>query len=234
MKKVNCIIVDDEEIARLKVVSILRYFSFFNLVGVFSSVNAALFAIEKEQIDVVFLDIDMPNVNGLDLRKKIMAVPICVFITSHPEFAIESFEHETFDYIVKPLRLERFRLTAKRIEEFMEVKHKANLFETSFCDDFIYVKDGYEKVKVKFYDIIYIEALKDYSILVTSTKRYCVFSSIGNLLKEKHFNSFVRIHRSYAVQKQFVEKIKSQSVSLINEINLPIGDSFKTNLIALL
>lgn len=229
MKKFNCIIVDDDEVARLKVVSIARKFPVFNIIGHYSSPVAAFSVSEKEPIDVLFLDIDMPTLSGLELRKKLMDIPVCVFITSHPEHAAESFELETLDFIVKPLREERFVQTVARIEEFMEVKHKADLYEASFGDDFIYIKDGYEKVKIKLHDIWYVEALKDYCILVTAHKRYCVFSGIGNLLKEEHFKTFIRVHRSYAVQKQFVEKVGTQTVTLINEIILPIGNSFKEN-----
>jgi two-component system, LytTR family, response regulator len=230
MKKFNCIIVDDDEVARLKVVSIARKFTVFNIIGHYSSPIAAFSVSEKEKIDVLFLDIDMPSLSGLELRKKLMDIPICIFITSHPEHAAESFELETLDFIVKPLREERFAKTVTRIEEFMEIKHKADLYEASFGDDFIYIKEGYEKVKVKLHDIWYVEALKDYCILVTAHKRYCVFSGIGNLLKEDHFNKFVRIHRSYAVQKQFVEKVKSNDIVLINQTMLPVGNAFKFNL----
>ena len=229
MKKFNCIIVDDDEVARLKVVSIARKFPVFNIIGHFSSATAAFSVSEKESIDVLFLDIDMPNLGGLELRKKLMNIPVCVFITSHPEHAAESFELETLDFIVKPLREERFAQTVSRIEEFMEIKHKADLYEASFGDDFIYIKDGYEKVKVKLHDIWYVEALKDYCILVTAQKRYCVFSGIGNLLKEEHFKTFIRIHRSYAVQKQFVEKVGANEITLFNNTKLPIGNAFKSN-----
>ncbi|WP_374548708.1 LytR/AlgR family response regulator transcription factor [Flavobacterium sp.] len=229
MKKFNCLIVDDDEVARLKVVSIVRNFPIFNIIGNFSSAIAAFSVSEKESIDVLFLDIDMPTLSGLELRKKLMNIPVCVFITSHPEHAAESFELETLDFIVKPLREERFAQTVSRIEEFMEIKQKAVLYETSFGDDFIYIKDGYEKVKVKLHDILYIEALKDYCILVTSYKRYCVFSSIGNLIKESHFSHFIRIHRSYAVQKQFVEKVSANEITLLSKTKLPVGNSFKNN-----
>ena len=229
MKKFNCLIVDDDEVARLKVVSIVRNYPVFNIIGNFSSAIAAFSVSEKESIDVLFLDIDMPTLSGLELRKKLMNIPVCVFITSHPEHAAESFELETLDFIVKPLREERFAQTVSRIEEFMEIKQKAVLYETSFGDDFIYIKDGYEKVKIKLHDILYIEALKDYCILVTSYKRYCVFSSIGNLIKESHFSHFIRIHRSYAVQKQFVEKVGANEITLFNNTKLPIGNAFKSN-----
>lgn len=230
MKKYNCIIVDDDEVARLKVVSIARKFPVFNIIGHYSSATTAFTVAEKEKIDVLFLDIDMPSMNGLMLRKKLANIPVCVFITSHPEHAAETFELETLDFIVKPLREERFTQTVSRIEEFMEIKHKATLYEASFGDDYIYIKDGYEKVKVKLYEIWYIEALKDYCLLVTAHKRYCVFSGIGNLLKESHFSHFIRVHRSYAVQKQFIEKINTNDITLINQIKLPLGNSFKENL----
>lgn len=230
MKKYNCIIVDDDEVARLKVVSIARKFPVFNIIGHYSSATTAFTVAEKEKIDVLFLDIDMPSMNGLMLRKKLANIPVCVFITSHPEHAAETYELETLDFIVKPLREERFTQTVSRIEEFMEIKHKATLYEASFGDDYIYIKDGYEKVKVKLYEIWFIEALKDYCLLVTAHKRYCVFSGIGNLLKESHFSHFIRVHRSYAVQKQFIEKINTNDITLINQIKLPLGNSFKENL----
>jgi DNA-binding LytR/AlgR family response regulator len=230
MRKFNCIIVDDDEVARLKVVSIARQFPALHIIGHYSSPTVAFSIVEKETIDILFLDIDMPHISGMEFRRKLMDIPVCVFITSHPEHAVESFELDTLDFIVKPLRLERFQQTMKRIEEFMEIKEKANLFESSFGDNFIYIKDGYDKVKVKLYDIMYMEALKDYTILVTAHKRYCVLSGIGNLVKEDPFQSFVRVHRSFAVQKKFVEKISAQSLSLINGTAIPIGNSYKESM----
>lgn len=230
MRKFNCIIVDDDEVARLKVVSIARQFPALHIIGHYSSPTVAFSIVEKETIDILFLDIDMPNISGMEFRRKLMDIPVCVFITSHPEHAVESFELDTLDFIVKPLRLERFQQTMKRIEEFMEIKQKATLFESTFGDDAIYIKDGYDKVKVKLYDIMYLEALKDYTIVVTAHKRYCVLSGIGNLVKEDPFQSFVRVHRSFAVQKKFVEKIGAQSLSLINGTAIPIGNSFKESI----
>lgn len=230
MKTYSCIIVDDDEVARLKAISVVRQFPVLKITGVFSTAKAAFASIENEKPDVLLLDIDMPSMSGLELRKHLMEIPVCVFITSHPEHAAESFELETLDFIVKPLREDRFAQTIARIEEFMDMRQKAQLYESSFGDDFIYIKDGYEKVKVKLFEVNYLEALKDYTILSTTKKRYCVFASIGNLLKENHFESFVRIHRSYAVPKHRVERIGSTEIELVNNIKLPIGNSFKQNL----
>lgn len=230
MKKYTCIIVDDDEIDRLTVVSYAKKFPVLDIAGVFESAEDAVVFLEKEKIDILFLDIDMPGLNGIEFRKQTLDVPVCIFITAHPEHAVESFQIETLDFIVKPLKLDRFTQTINRIEEFMEIKLKASLFEASIGGDTIYIKEGHEQTKVKLHEILYLEALKDYTLVVTDRKRHCVLSSIGNLLKENHFQSFVRIHRSFAVQKQYVQKINSNEIILNNNAIIPIGRSYKDNL----
>lgn len=230
MEKLNCIIIDDDEIDRLTVVSYAKRFPNLNILGSFELPEDALAIIETEKVDILFLDIDMPNINGLELRKKTLHIPICVYITAHPEHAVESFELETLDFIIKPIKFDRFTQTMNRIQEFMEIKHKAQLFEASIGGDTIYIKEGHQQTKVKLHDILYLEALKDYTLIVTNQKRHCVLSSIGTLLKENHFQSFIRIHRSFAVQKQFIQKINSQEILLNNNILIPVGRSYKDNL----
>lgn len=229
-KKYTCIIVDDDEIDRLTVLSFAKKFPVLDILGVFESAEEALPFIEKEKVDILFLDIDMPGLNGIEFRKKALEIPVCIFITAHPEHAVESFEIETLDFIVKPLKFDRFTQTVSRIEEFMEIKLKASLFEASIGGDTIYIKEGHEQTKVKLHEILYLEALKDYTLVITDKKRHCVLSSIGNLLKEDHFQSFIRIHRSYAVQKQFIQKINSTEIILNNNVAIPVGRSYKENL----
>jgi two-component system LytT family response regulator len=230
MRQYNCIIIDDDEIDRLTALSFAKKFPSLNILGVFELAEDALPIIEKEKIDILFLDIDMPGLNGIDFRKKTQEIPVCIFITAHPEHAVESFQIETLDFIVKPLKLDRFAQTMKRIEEFMEIKLKASLFEASIGGDTIYIKEGHEQTKVKLHEILYLEALKDYTLIITDKKRHCVLSSIGNLLKENHFQSFIRIHRSFAVQKQYIEKKLVNDVLLNNGVCIPIGRSYKDNL----
>lgn len=234
MERLNCIIVDDNEIDRLTVLSFAKRFNNLNILGVFSDSNDALKIIENQSVDILFLDIDMPELSGVELRKKVKHVPACIFITSHPEFAVESFELETLDFIVKPLKFERFEQMMRRITDFFEMKNKASLFESSIGGDVIYIKEGHDQIKVKLHEILYLEALKDYTLVVTSQKRHCVLSSIGLLLKEVSFQSFVRIHRSFAVQKQFINKINTNEIILNNDLAIPIGRSFKDNLKCLL
>lgn len=230
MNPFNCIIIDDDEIDRLMVVSLAKRFSNLKIIGVFDTAEEALPLLEKENIDVLFLDIDMPNLNGLAFRKKALEVPVCIFITAHPEHAVESFELDTLDFIVKPVKYDRFTQTMSKIEDYMELKHKAQLFESSIGGDVIYIKEGYTETKVKLHEILYLEALKDYTKIVTSTKKHCVLTSIGNLLKESHFQSFIRTHRSFAVQKQYIEKKMTNELLLNNGVLIPIGRSYKDNL----
>ncbi|UPQ77710.1 LytTR family DNA-binding domain-containing protein [Flavobacterium azooxidireducens] len=230
MKKLTCIIVDDDEIDQLMVVSFVKRFSHLELLGTFLNAVAALDYCQNNTVDILFLDVDMPGLSGLELRKKLDEVPVCIFITSHPEHAVESFELDTLDFIVKPLKFDRFTKTMERINEFMEIKTKALLYESSIGGDSIYIKEGHEQTKIKLHEILYLEALKDYTLLVTNQKRHCVLSSIGNLLKESHFQSFVRVHRSFAVQKNMIEKIGIYEIILNNGFSIPVGRSYKEDL----
>ncbi len=234
MKQFDCIIVDDDEMDRLVVLSYAKRFSVLNIVGVFDSAEKALVFLETNTIDVAFLDIELQNASGLELRRKALGIPVCVFISSHSESAAETFELQTLDFIVKPFKFPRFEQMMKRLVEFMEVRTKASLFEAALGGDTVYVKTGHDQVKVKLHEILYLEALKNYTILVTENKRHCVLSNLGEILQEEKFNSFLRVHRSYAVQKQYIQKIGSQEIELNNGNSIPVGRSYKETLTGML
>ncbi|WP_108424424.1 LytR/AlgR family response regulator transcription factor [Flagellimonas amoyensis] len=234
MDVINCIIVDDDEIDRLMVTSFVKKFPEFKINGIFEDAEMALQVLDVQDIDVLFLDIDMPGESGLELRKKALHIPVCIFITSHPEHAVESFGLETLDFIVKPLKMERFADTVRRISEFMEVRKKASLYEASLGADVIVVKEGHGQIKVKLHEILYLEALKDYTLLVTEKSRHCVLSNLGSLLNSEHFGSFVRVHRSFAVQKQRVRRVTAAEIEMDTTATVPVGRSFKDNLMLLL
>lgn len=225
----TCIIIDDEEIDRLTTHYLAKSHALLQVEGVYSSAAEALPYIARHNPDILFLDIDMPEMSGLELRKTLMQVPVCIFITAHPEHALESFALDTLDFLVKPVKQERFAQAMQRVESYMELRQKASLFESTIGGDAIYLKEGREQVKVKLHDILYLEALKDYTLVVTPQKKHCILSNLGTMLKEPHFSSFVRIHRSYAVQKEFIQKVNAAEVVLHNQTALPLGRSFKTN-----
>ena len=223
----TCIIVDDNELDRLTLVSYVRRYPFIQVAGVFESSIQALAFIRKNEVpDVLFLDIDMPGMNGLDLRKQLGQIPACIFVTSHPEFALEGFETSALDYIVKPLKADRFAKTMERLEHFLEIHFKAELLDYTLGEDTLFIKDGHNHIKLQLYEIIYLEALKDYTGIVTRKKKYCVLTPLGNLLKEKAFQTFIRIHRSYAIQKHFIKEISAREV-MVNDMLLPVGRSYK-------
>jgi two-component system, LytTR family, response regulator len=228
LKKIyTCIIVDDNELDRLTLVSYVRRYPFIHIAGSFDSPALALAFVQKaEPPDILFLDIDMPGMNGLDLRKQLEKIPACIFVTSHPEFAVESFEMAALDYLVKPLKTDRFKKAMDRLEHFLEIHFKAELLDYTLGEDTLFIKDGHNHVKLQLYEIIYLEALKDYTGIITRKKKYCVLTPLGSLLKEKAFQTFIRIHRSYAIQKHFIKEISSKEV-MINDMLLPIGRSYK-------
>ncbi len=227
MKPLNCAIVDDDEIDRLTAVAQIRKYPELHLTDIFSSSIQALEKLNPQTIDLLFLDIDMPEISGLELRKKLTQIPACIFITSHAEHAVESFELDALDFIVKPIKSDRFAHSVSRITTYFEMREKAELFENTIGGDTIYIKDGHEQIKIKLHEILYLEALKDYTLLVTEQKRHCVLSSLGNLLKDDRFNSFVRTHKSYAVQKQYINKISANELILKDKRSVPLGRAYK-------
>jgi two-component system, LytTR family, response regulator len=223
----TCIIVDDNELDKLTLVSYVRRYPFVQIAGVYESSAEALVYIQKNTPpDILFLDIDMPGMNGIELRKQLAQIPACIFVTSHPEFALEGFETAALDYIVKPLKADRFKKAMERLEQFLEIHYKAELLDYTLGEDTLFIKDGHNHIKLQFYEIIYLEALKDYTGIVTRKKKYCVLTPLGNLLKEKAFQSFIRIHRSYAIQKHFIKEISAREI-MIEDMLLPVGRSYK-------
>jgi DNA-binding LytR/AlgR family response regulator len=116
-----------------------------------------------------------------------------------------------------------------RLQYFLEMHYKAALLDHSLHEDSLFIKDGHERIRIQFYDILYLEALKDYTGIITKERKYCVLTPLGSLLKEKPFQSFIRIHRSYAVQKNYIRKVTPRVV-MVNDIQLPIGRSYKDDL----
>jgi len=229
IKKITCLVVDDDEIDRLIILSFLKDYPLVEVAGYYDSPVAALAAAQNKLPDVLFLDIDMPGMSGIELRKQLQQVPACVFITAYPDYAVESFEVAAFDFLVKPFSAKRFAITLERLREYIGIRHKSELLNHTLGADTIFIKDGHNQVKLQLHEIIYLEALKDYTRIITPNHKYAVLSPLGSLIKEKTFSSFVRIHRSYAVQKHFIKKINSGEV-MVGNITLPVGRSYKEGL----
>jgi two-component system LytT family response regulator len=136
------------------------------------------------------------------------------------------------DYLVKPFSSERFTKTINRLKEYMEIRQQSDLYSHSIEANSIFIKDGHSQVKLDLKEIIYLESLNNYTSLVTDKKKYLVLSTLGNLLDEKGFRHFIRIHRSYAVQKQFIQKISAGEI-IVHQTTLPVGRTYKEALQAI-
>jgi two-component system, LytTR family, response regulator len=225
----TCLIADDNEIDRLTVVAHLRKFPFIQIAAICDSAHKALEYLQKHPVDVLFLDIDMPGLSGLELRSRFMDIRACIFITAYPDYAVEAFDASALDFLIKPITGDRFEKAIQRVRDYFDLRQKADLFEHSLGQDTIFIKEGHEKTKVKLHDILYLEALRDYTTIVTPQRKYHVLATLGNLLNENEFRSFLRIHRSFAVQRHYVRKLDTHNVYLDN-LSLPLGKAYRTDI----
>jgi two-component system, LytTR family, response regulator len=227
-KSYSCIIVDDDEIDRLNTISFIKRRSSLTIQGIYTNAADALAAINTSMPDIAFLDIDMPEMTGLELRKKASDIPVCIFITSYADYALDGFELAALDFIVKPIEKERFEKTINRINEYLSIKEKAAQLDVKENGDAgtIFIKEGHQQVKIHLGDVLYLEALKDYTSIVTPAKKYCVYGALGNIINENAFHNFIRIHKSYAVNKDDIEKIGNGEL-WVKGTSLPVGRSYK-------
>ena len=224
------IIVEDDNIDRLSVETEADKFPFLRRIGSCAHALEAMELIAGSHPDVLFLDIEMPGMSGLQLVKMLAGSSLIpVFITSHPEFALESFEIEAFDYLLKPLTADRFARCAMRLHDFCRLRSQAFAFAKEQETGSIIIKQGHEKCKLRIHDILYLEAMKDYTRVVLADKQYLVLTTLSNMQEQLPAREFVRVHRSYVVHTDKITAIKSNKIYLqANE--LPIGKLYKNAL----
>ncbi|HEX4373534.1 MAG TPA: LytTR family DNA-binding domain-containing protein [Puia sp.] len=228
------LIVDDEEISRLSVESEASKFPFLTKVASCSHAVEAFEFISRFKPDIVFADIEMPGMSGLELIRSLSGqVSAPVFITSHPEFAVESYEIEAFDYLLKPLNSERFEKCALRLHDFFELKANAFAFNKEQESGFIIIKQGHDKHKLSLQHILYLEAMKDYTRIVTDDKKYLVLGTLTGMHEQLPAEKFVRIHRSYIINREKISTVKGHKI-YINEHELPVGKLYKVVLSSIL
>lgn len=223
------VIVEDNELDRLSLKVFLKSYPDFITIGEYTTAEEALVPIKEKKPHVIFLDIDMGEMSGIALRSQLPEIPVCIFITSHPEYAIDGFEQNALDFLTKPLQKERFEQSILRARQYLQIKEKATILDDNIGTGSIFIKNGHEKIKINTHEILFLEALKDYTKIVTSNKSHFVLSSLSALLLENAFSSFIRIHRSFAVPKHYIKKLKANEV-IIDQFTIPIGRSYKMQL----
>jgi two-component system LytT family response regulator len=228
------LIVDDDEISRLHVEAEAARFPFLAKTVSCSNAVEAFEFISQFNPDIVFADIEMPGISGLELIKNLSGkVPAPVFITSHPEFAIEGFEIEAFDYLLKPINRERFEKCALRLNDFFQLRANAFAFNKEQESGCIIIKQGHDKYKLLLHEILYLEAMKDYTRIVTDEKKYLILGTISGMHEKLPVEKFVRIHRSYIVNVDKISAVKGNKIQ-VGEYELPIGKLYKNVLSSLL
>jgi DNA-binding LytR/AlgR family response regulator len=221
------LIVDDVEIDRLAVETQASRFPFLQKIAACAHALEAIELIPVLKPDIIFADIEMPGISGMDLVRNLAGtIPVPVFITSHPEFALQGFEMEAFDYLLKPLNPERFGRCIARIREFYELRSKSYAFDKEHNAGHLTIKQGHDKYKILIHDILYLEAMKDYTKIVTPSANYLVLGTFSHMLDQLPADKFTRIHRSYIVNRNKIESTVGNKL-FISTFQLPVGKSYK-------
>jgi len=223
--KIKCIIIDDEKLAAEVIQTHLQEFSNMELVGVFLNPMEALNTIEKDKIDVVFLDINMPKMSGLDFIKNIESSTNFIITTAYREFAVESYDLDVLDYLVKPIPFTRFLKSINKVSQKIYSDKNIELNTNQSDKSFIFLKVDKKLMRVKFEDIFHIESLKDYIKVFTRTGDFLVHKSLTGITEELPKNQFLRIHRSFTVALDKIDAVEGNSVLITNK-RIPIGRKY--------
>ncbi|MCC6684940.1 MAG: response regulator transcription factor [Bacteroidia bacterium] len=222
--KLKCLIVDDEPLALDVLENFIKRTPDLELVGRCENAMQAIQTLKEKQVDLLFTDIEMPEFNGIELVKSLNTKPLIIFTTAHPEYAVQGYELDIVDYLLKPIAFDRFVKSVNKASELMNFKKG----ESSGKDqlDYIFIKSEQKYIKVNFSDILYIEALADYVKVHTPEKRIITLQTMKNLEDKLPSEQFVRVHRSFIIALDKINSI-SGNVIYMNKDEVPIGKNFR-------
>ena len=234
MEPIRCMIIDDDALDRLALEAAVDRIPFLTRVGSYAHPLEALemlrHGFRPGYVQVLLLDIDMPWMNGLDFYQSLPEPPLGIFITAHPEYALESYEVHAFDFLTKPLKAERFAQTAGRVREWLDIREKAQLYEVQIAtaNHSLVIKEGTHVVQIPFGEVLYLEALKDYTKIVTAGRYYLTLANLKTFAERLPPDQFLRIHRSYAVAVRHIRKWDHHELLLEPPpMRLPVGKTFR-------
>ena len=224
----NCIAVDDEPLALKLLQDNISKVPFLKLVAVCNDAFEAMKALQENKIDLVFIDIQMPGLTGLQFIGSLENKPLVIFITAYKQYALESYDLSVVDYLLKPVPLERFIKACNRAKELHELKAIKHHNAVQSSVEYFFLNVDYSQVKVMFEDIVCIEGLGDYiKINLKSTKKpLIVRTSLKAIEHELPSNKFLRFHKSWIVAISEISAVRKNSL-FIKEIELPIGETFR-------
>ncbi len=216
MQTIKCLVVDDEELARSLLAAYIEKVDFLELVGTAENPVEALQRMREETIDLLFLDIQMPEIKGTDFAKMVPTTTKIVFTTAYSEYALEGFELNALDYLLKPIAFDRFLNAVNKFQQPSEGR---------IHQDTLTVKSGYDLHKLRHSDIRYIESDGEYVIFHTLEKKVMSYQSLKSLEKSLPSSIFMRVHRSYIINKQLVNSLKGRSL-LLSKDQIPVSDRY--------
>ena len=224
----NCIAVDDEPLALKLLQDNISKVPFLKLVAACNDAFEAMNALQENKIDLVFIDIQMPGLTGLQFIGSLENKPLIIFITAYKQYALESYDLSVVDYLVKPVPLDRFIKACNRAKELYELKARKQHNAVQPSIEYFFLNVDYSQVKVIFDDIIWIEGLGDYiKINLKSTKKpLIVRTSLKAIEPELSSNKFIRIHKSYLVAISEITAVRKNNI-FIKEMELPVGETFR-------
>ncbi|PZP43797.1 MAG: DNA-binding response regulator [Pseudopedobacter saltans] len=232
---IKCIVIDDEPWACALLEDYVRKIPFLELVESSSNPIDAIHKIQNGDIQLAFLDIQMPELTGIQLMKIIQNKCRVILTTAYSDYALESYDYNVIDYLLKPIPFERFYIAATKAQEILFDKTETRISSTEIprtpinLNEFLFVKTDKKTIKLDFSDIIYIEGLKDYIAFHTTKEKLLVLDSLKAVESTLPSPSFVRVHKSFIVAVKAIDSIERNRIFLKNKIIIPIGETYRDN-----
>ena len=232
---IKCIAVDDEPLALQKLVTYIKKVPYLDLVAQCPSAIEAQKVVEQQEVEAIFLDVNMPDLNGIDFAKSVNQShtkgPVMIFTTAYSEYAIEGYKANAVGYLLKPYSFDEFEAAAQKVRDICEIRQQAESNVSTRIDDdgIIYVKSDYKIVRINIEQICYIEAMSEYLRISCEGKEKPVIVLLSMKKIEEHLPSgkFMRIHRSFIINLDKINEVKKNHVIIEGGISLPIGDNYK-------
>lgn len=227
----NCIIIEDQPPAQRILKKFIEDIGSLHLVATFSDAIQAMEYLKSEKVELIFLDIHLPKISGIDLLKSVPNLPPVILTTAFSDYALESYEFSVVDYLLKPFSFQRFVKAVSRVPTHNSAKlQKSDTISESAPDQReIFIKSGYEYIKVAINEISYIKSDADYTELYTTTKKLLSSEPLRYWLETLDSNQFVRIHKSYVVNATKIMKVVGNQLYMVDQAIIPIGRAFKDN-----
>ncbi|MEX0359792.1 MAG: LytR/AlgR family response regulator transcription factor [Allomuricauda sp.] len=223
MKKINCVIIDDEPLAIEILETYIKTLDHMYISGSYTNALEALPLLANTKVDVIFLDINMSKINGLDFLRTLKEHPMIIITTAYREYALESYDFDVLDYLVKPIPYQRFLTSINKLANKLNTKNEN--VRPIVPDPYIFIKVNKKMLKINLSDILFIESLKDYILLYTKTQRHIMYKSLSSIAEELPSKSFVRVHKSYVIAIDKVVSLESNQITIAGH-NIPIGRTY--------